>query len=822
LVSNGLCAARTVPCDRFMYNPRMTLPLLWISLALMGGMALASVIQANVLVWMLLAVLALSSIYPAYRILHARIPLQLGSVHFDLPRGSVMLGLVCLAAVHFGALRFQINVPPTSEDQIGFHNDAGYDVLVTGTLRDPPDVRDTYANLRVQVRQLDDGHGPITVKGVVLARVPSGQDLHYGDHVRLRGRLVTPPSDEDFSYRDYLARQGIRSYMSTASVTLLPGRGGSPFLRLVYTWKEASLRNVYRLFLDPEASLLAGILLGVDAGLPSRLRQSFNNTGTAHIIAISGFNIAVIAGVMAFVFNRLLGARLGAIAAGAGILLYTVFVGSDPPVMRAALMGLIGLLALQVGRRQVGIHTLAVVSAIMALINPLILWDVGFQLSVMATLGLILYGTRFTQATRRLVGSWLPPSGARNFILSLAQLVMLTLAAEITTLPIVAYQFKQISLVSPVVNAFVLPVQPAVMVVGGAAVFASLFIYPLGQLLAWAAWPLTAYTIRLVELFDSVPHAVIYLGGFSLAAVVLFYGALLGVTLAGSKMMEYIRSLKPRLAQVGFGLALISLLTMALFTWRLLASAPDGRLHITFLDVGSADAVFIQGPTGGRVLINAGPSAISVSDALGRRMSPLHHDLDWLVVASTDENEVAALPTLLPRFPPKAVLLGAPDQASFSSAVMLERLEADETPITHAEVGHVLNLGGGATLKVMDLSSRGSTLLLEWNSFRMLLPVGANMDTLQALESGRAIGPVGVLLLAQSGYAPLVTPEWVQSLNPRLVVISVAAADKDGLPPAETLEILKDYPILRTDINGWIEVSTNGRNMWVSSQRKTP
>jgi beta-lactamase superfamily II metal-dependent hydrolase len=104
----------------------------------------------------------------------------------------------------------------------------------------------------------------------------------------------------------------------------------------------------------------------------------------------------------------------------------------------------------------------------------------------------------------------------------------------------------------------------------------------------------------------------------------------------------------------------------------------------------------------------------------------------------------------------------------------------------------------------------------------MLLPVGANLDTLQALESGRAIGPVGVLLLAQSGYGPLVTREWVQNLNPRLVVISVAAADKDGLPPAETLEILKDYPILRTDIHGWIEVSTNGSKMWVSSERKTP
>ena len=257
---------------------------------------------------------------------------------------------------------------------------------------------------------------------------------------------------------------------------------------------------------------------------------------------------------------------------------------------------------------------------------------------------------------------------------STAQFVTLTVAAEITTLPVVAYHFKQISLIAPVVNAFILPVQPAVMVLGGAAIFTSLFIYPVGQLLAWVAWPPTAYTIRLVELFDAVPHAVIYLGSFSVAAVLLFYGVLMGVTLAGPRIMDYIRSLKLRLAQVGIGVVLTILLLAALIISRSLALAPDGRLHATFLDVGSADAVLIQGPDGGRVLIGAGPSAISISDALGRRTSPFDHDLDWLVIASAEEDEVAALPALLPRFPPHAVLWGAPEQASFSAAAAMQRL----------------------------------------------------------------------------------------------------------------------------------------------------
>ena len=140
-------------------------------------------------------------------------------------------------------------------------------MLVTGTLVDPPDVRDTYTNLRLQTQIVDTGLDQVKVSGLLLARVGTNQDYHYGDILRLRGMLETPPSSEAFSYRDYLARQGIHSYMSRAEVTLLPGNGGSALLASIYRLRDLSLRNVYRLFVDPEASLLAGILLGVDFGI---------------------------------------------------------------------------------------------------------------------------------------------------------------------------------------------------------------------------------------------------------------------------------------------------------------------------------------------------------------------------------------------------------------------------------------------------------------------------------------------------------------------------------------------------------------------------
>ena len=264
---------------------------------------------------------------------------------------------------------------------------------------------------------------------------------------------------------------------------------------------------------------------------------------------------------------------------------------------------------------------------------------------------------------------------------------MLTFAAQLTTLPIMAYHFKQLSLVSPLANAFILPAQPAVMVLGGLAVVLSFALFPLGQLVAWVAWPLTTYTIRMVEFFDSLPHTVIYLGGFSLTFVVLFYAVLLGVTFAGGRLRDLVAELRRRFRYLSLSVVLAALFIAALFTWRLVAAAPDGRLHITFLNVGSADGVLIQTPAGRHVLINGGPSAALASDALGRRLSPLDHSLDWLILASTDENQVASLPRLLPRFPPRNVLMAAPAQASFSSSTVVQWLTDEAIPMTVGRAG---------------------------------------------------------------------------------------------------------------------------------------
>src|SRR5215207_8564584 len=335
------------------------LPLMWFSLAFLAGIILASLISLSLWVWVGLSVLfLLLAVFVRFFPLSS---FRFTPSSFTLaPVASVFqpFTFVLLFALFLGAARYQISVPKFDAFHIAFYNDRDYDLLITGTLTEPPDYRDNYTNLRVDVSNVDTGDGDLPAEGLLLVRVSNNQVFHYGEILRLRGKLKTPPENEDFSYRDYLAAQHIHSYMSSAEVTILPGTGGNPFSRAMYSIKDKSLTNIYRLFPDPESSLMAGILLGVDTGLTQELQQAFKNTGTAHIIAISGFNMSIIAGLFVIFFSRFLGPRRGAVLAILGIILYTVLVGGDAAVVRAALMGGLALFAKELGRRQAALNTL--------------------------------------------------------------------------------------------------------------------------------------------------------------------------------------------------------------------------------------------------------------------------------------------------------------------------------------------------------------------------------------------------------------------------------------------------------------------------------
>lgn len=827
------------------------MPLLWLSLGYMSGMVLGELLGWSARVWFLLvailACLYLSRPIIGRLFLHTLNPLNQFIQHYfhkitqvfsqeELNQSLNLFGRMVVLVLVFlclGAARYQLAQPDiNSAEFIAAYVDLDEQVVIHGILIEPPDVRDTYTNLRIRtetIRFQNQLHNR-EVNGLILVRSSIQGAWHYGDQLVLRGYLETPPENELFSYREYLARQGIYAYMQDAQVSRLASGQGNALLAAIYTIRDRAYDTIKRFWPDPEASLLAGILLGIESGIPEGVQQDFEDTGTSHIIAISGFNITIIAGLLISLFGRVLGRVRGAIVAGLGIGIYTLLVGADPAVVRAAVMGGLSLLARQVGRRQDGLNSLGLSAGVMASFNPNVLWDAGFQLSFAATLGLVLYAEPLTEAFIRLASHFLSTGTVEKLAGPVGDFILFTLAAQVTTLPLIAYHFGRLSLVALIANPIILPTQPPLMVLGGLAVILGLVYQPIGRLVAPLAWPFVVFTIRAVEFFGNIPGNVVPLGKVGLVSVIFFYLILLGWTLEGKRIRKIMSRLlawfgdrtgsrpvtSPLIVLLGLGIVTI-------LVWRVTLTSPDGLLHLYLLDVNqnssTGEALLIQTPGGRYVLINGGPSPSSLSEALGRRLPLFQHELDYLVVVGSREESLDALPYALERFHPKEVLWVAASNATSSARYLRQTLDAAQTEVISAQVGQSLQLGSGAELQVLTTGNRGGVLLLEWQRFRALLPIGINFEDLEALETGRQIGPVSALLLAEGGYAPINPPDWIKNLNPQVLMLSVASGDRDGLPSEETLQTVKGYNLLRTDQQGWIHLSTDGECMWVEVEK---
>jgi competence protein ComEC len=614
--------------------------------------------------------------------------------------------------------------------------------------------------------------------------------------------------------------------MYDASAELIETGQGRPLWAALFTLKARGLAVLSASFPEPHASLLAGILLGVETGLSPGLEEAFQATGTSHIVAISGFNFAILIGVLDLLSRRALGGRRGLPLSLAVIALYALLVGAGGSVVRAALMGGLALLAGQVGRRPHALNGLAAAALIMTAANPLTLWDVGFQLSAAATLGLVLFAGRFEAGLRAALERFSTPGRARQATAVAVELILASLAAQVTTLPLIILYFRQLSLISLLANALILPVQPLVMAGGGAALLLGLVWPVLGQMAAWLAWPFTAYTMAVVEALARVPYAVLYLGEVAAPLVTLYYAGLVTLTVWLSRPKDSADQpmSHPHRAPAA-GLVLLGSIALVLWGWQSSLLPANGRLRITVLDIGSpaeaiagGEAVLIQTPGGASVLIGGGPGDLTLARALDRTLPLFTRRLDLLVIASPADQHLGALPETVRRFEVGRVVFTTASGGSTSHRVLLDRLQNLRVEIITASGLPALDLGQGVSLRVLADGEQGSVLRLDWQRFSLVLAPRVDAQAEADLAGLGLAQPATALLLARGGSAAASSEAWLQALNPRLAIIS-ASAGQPGAAAPEVLERLAGRTVLRTDLNGDIRLETDGVQMWVTTEK---
>jgi competence protein ComEC len=301
--------------------------------------------------------------------------------------------------------------------------------------------------------------------------------------------------------------------------TVIPAQAG---IQSLLALKNKSNTLIARFIPPPEASLLQGILLGERSGIPKNITSNFNAAGITHIIAISGFNISILATYVFVLLNALhIGRKRAFWFFLAIIALFVLLVGASSSVVRAGIMAGIAGLAKYVGRINKSLNALVVTAALMVAQNPKILAsDRGFQLSFLAMAGLLFLAPVFEHMLKR----FMPPLWGVRSILST------TAAAIVCTGPLIAYDFNRISLIAPFSNILILPVLPLVMLFGFFTIAGGAVLSYLGQILGWISWLLLAYIVKLSALFASLPFASLENVHLPVFAVLGFYIVLFAVT----------------------------------------------------------------------------------------------------------------------------------------------------------------------------------------------------------------------------------------------------------------------------------------------------
>ena len=346
-------------------------------------------------------------------------------------------------------------------------------------------------------------------------------EIEYGDKVRIQGTLEVPEAFETdtgrtFDYGGYLKAKGVHEMISFGRVSVTESGLGSPVMNTLFALKHTFMNALELSIPEPAVGLGEGLLLGVKRAIGKDLEEMFRTVGIIHIVVLSGYNIMIVADSVMRFLGLFFFPRTRLIFGIVTIVLFALLVGLSATVVRASIMAVFVLIARSMGRPQAVLRALSITGVLMLIHNPYLLaFDPGFQLSFLATLGLILLSPflekRFTIVPERF--------GIRGYLAT-------TVSTQLFVLPLLLFSMGTLSLVSILVNVLVLPAVPVAMFVTFAVGLIGLVSTSLGIIFGFGAHVVLSYIIKVAELFALLPHAALTIPSFPFWLVVLMYIAI--------------------------------------------------------------------------------------------------------------------------------------------------------------------------------------------------------------------------------------------------------------------------------------------------------
>ncbi len=705
------------------------------------------------------------------------------------------LALVALVAaaggLALGALRL------AAIDAAAFRGPTGRPATATGYVSAVP--RRSRGEVRARIQTAE---GRLAVQ----AREPV-PDFPVGRQIVASGTLRDPEPWE----RDYLARYGIRQVLVADEVRLTGiSRGG--LAALVDRIRDRSQDALGTGTPEAEAELLRGFVLGEDDRIDAATVDDFKASGLAHLLAVSGENVMLLA-LLAAPLLALAGIPLRArlLCILALIALYVPVTGAGPSIQRAGVMGAAGVLAALAGRPRSGWYAVLLAACVTLAINPRSGGDPGWQLSFAAVVGILLCARPIRDlllAGR--AGRDGPTTGLRR---ALAEGAGVTIAATLSTAPLMAHHFDAVSVAAVPANLLVLPAVAPLMWLGMLAAMAGqlpwLPVHPLTGL----AGLLAAYVAQVAHWLGSpgwaranvsLPGPWEVLGAYTVLGLAVWVASAFGRRRLGLR-------LAPTLSTSAVAALALAVGAVALAGPRSSTGAhPETSLRITALDVGQGDAILLEPPGAAPVLVDGGPPGDDLRRELeDRGISRLAAAL----VTHDQSDHTGGIMGLLGTFPVRRLVYGRPGRDFLAAA-----RAAGTRAISVAE-GYEL-AAGALRIDVLwpprplltgpapsDPNQAALVLLARWHGFRMLLTADAEAEAVPIDP-----GPIDALKVAHHGSEDAGLEALLDRTSPRVAVISVGADNPYGHPAPPTLATLAEHhvPTLRTDESGDVTIEVPG------------
>ena len=732
--------------------------------------------------------------------------LIMGGIIFTWRRKNLAARLICpIIFFALGALRFSAvdNLPPNDISKF-----TGQDVQISGEIREEPQTK-ILPNGITRVRFIVDtesiklnGATEKISGGVILTYYPREDEqlptARIGDKISASGKVkilhnynnpgqidtVTRSKANEITARMSAGKQGI-------SVEAVDGGLWINFLRGAAAIRQHYRESMTEVMPAKDASAIFAMLFGGYEGLEPELIEDFQTTGIVHILSVSGSHMSLLAAATAWLCLMFrLPTKLTFVVGLFIIGTYAILSGLLPQVLRSATMGVLIFFARTLDAETEGSRLLTMVAGALLINQPLLLFDISFQLSFSATAGLMYLAEDLRDSMERLPKFFSEP-------------VSMTIAAQLASLPIIVWYFNQISLSSIFANAFVMPLLQ-VVIIGGLLGGVIVAVLPVAGKFLFAGEALIfGAAEELNKIFVNMPFSLVQVPTIGLAAGFFYYVALI--------------FRRPIIL-----LTIIFLLAINFFR--------AGDVEVSFVDVGQGDCAVVVTPHGKCLIFDAGGTRERIFDVGGRVVVPyLKHEnvreVDKIFLTHVHEDHAAGAGTVIKKFPVNEIITAGEPRSEYAAVFGIA--EEYLPPLRAGHAGEIFTIDG-VQVEILFAPSVGTGNEIS-NVYRVrygdvtFLITGDLVKEIESdiLREGVDVSST-VLKVGHHGSATSSSEEFLRAVNPKCSVICVGYENNFGHPRAEVLERLKNLPskIYRTDLDGLIKFKTDGKNLRVETFNK--